>query len=344
MTEIRVPKLNTNDAEYTLLEWIVPPGTLVREGEPVATVETSKAAEELPASGSGYLQPLLPAGAVCSAGAVIARLAAAPAEPAGSGGSDVPRRPDVTITEPALRAMAERGISRAEVEALGRRVIRVADLDELAPAPGAPREERLSTVQRAVAAVVAESARDVPQAFVAVRVPAEAAVARGRELTRQYRRLIGLPELTIAAIGAVAAEHPDCFAAFVPPDRVRRAARVDIGVTVDVGQGLHVPVIRDVPALSLAGIAERLMALRTTALRGAFRPADLADPAILLALHTDPDVTAAVPLVLPGTTCAVSLTARVDGHVGLGLAYDHRVLNGRGATLFLKAVAATLAV
>ncbi|MER7275107.1 2-oxo acid dehydrogenase subunit E2 [Dactylosporangium sp. NPDC000244] len=341
MTEIRVPKLNTNDAEYTLLEWIVPPGTLVREGEPVATVETSKAAEELPALGSGYLQPLLQAGAVCSAGSVIGRLSAAPAEPAVSSVSEMS---DVTITEPALRAMAERGISRAAVEALGRRVIRVADLDELAPAPGAPREERLPPVQRAVAAVVAESARSIPQAFVAVRVPVEAAVARGRELTRQYRRLIGLPELTIAAIGAVAAEHPDCFAAFVPPDRVRRAAGVDVGVTVDVGQGLHVPVIRDVPGLSLAGIAERLMALRTTALRGAFRPADLADPAILLALHTDPDVTAAVPLVLPGTTCAISLTARVDGHVRLGLAYDHRVLNGRGATLFLKAVAATLAV
>jgi 2-oxoglutarate dehydrogenase E2 component (dihydrolipoamide succinyltransferase) len=247
----------------------------------------------------------------------------------------------VIITEPALRAMAERGIERAAVEALGRKIIRVADLDDLAGVP-VGLEERLPAVQRAVAAVVAESRATIPQAFVAVRVPIEAAVARGRELTRTYRRMIGLPELTIAAIGAVAGEHPHCFAAFVPPDRVRRAASVDVGVTVDVGKGLHVPVVRDVPSLSPADIAARLMQLRTTALRGTFRPADLAGPAILLALHTDPDVTAAVPLVLPGTTCAVSLTARVDGHVQLGLAYDHRVLNGRGATLFLKAVAARL--
>jgi 2-oxoglutarate dehydrogenase E2 component (dihydrolipoamide succinyltransferase) len=239
--------------------------------------------------------------------------------------------------------MAERGIERAAVEALGRKVIRVADLDELA-APAVSIEERLPAVQRAVAVVVAESWGSIPQAFVAVRVPVEAAVARGRELTRAYRRMIGLPELTIAAIGAVAGEHPHCFAAFVPPDRVRRAVGVDVGVTIDVGLGLHVPVVRDVPALSPGDIAERLMQLRTTALRGTFRPGDLADPAILLALHTDPGVTAAVPLVLPGTTCAVSLTARVDGHVQLGLAYDHRVLNGRGATLFLKAVADRLAV
>jgi 2-oxoglutarate dehydrogenase E2 component (dihydrolipoamide succinyltransferase) len=339
MSEIRVPKLNNNDAQYTLVEWIAPAGSLVRPGDPVATVETSKAAEELPSTGEGYLRQLLPAGASCAVGAVIGRLDPVPspdAAPVAAGASDV------VITEPARRAMAERGIDRASVEALGRKVIRVADLDGLGGGP-ASAGERLPALQRAVAAVVTESHRSIPQAFVAVRVPADAAVARGRELTRTYRRMIGLPELTIAAIGAVAAEHPDCFAAFVPPDRVRRAAAVDVGVTIDVGQGLHVPVVRGVPALSPADIAARLMELRTTALRGTFRPADLADPAILLALHTDPDVIAAVPLVLPGTTCAVSLTARVDGHVRLGLAYDHRVLNGRGATLFLKAVAARLA-
>ncbi|WP_433214987.1 2-oxo acid dehydrogenase subunit E2 [Dactylosporangium sp. CS-047395] len=336
MTEILVPKLNTNDDTYTLLEWLAPAGSLVHPGDPVASVETSKAVEELPSIGSGYLRQLLPAGASCAAGAVIGRLeAVATAVPA----PVVADVPDLVITEPALRAMAARGIERATVEALGRKVIRVADLDAL-DGRGVV-EERLPAVQRAVAAVVTESAA-IPQAFVAIRVPAAAASARGRELTRQHKRMIGLPELTIAAIGAVAAGHPDCFAAFVPPDRVRRAAAIDVGVTVDVGQGLHVPVIRDVPARSMADLAARLMELRTTALRGTFRPADLAAPAILLALHTDLDVTAAVPLVLPGTTCAVSLTGRVDGHVQLGLAYDHRVLNGRGATLFLRAVAAQL--
>ncbi|WP_433056631.1 2-oxo acid dehydrogenase subunit E2 [Dactylosporangium sp. CS-033363] len=337
MTEILVPKLNTNDDTYTLLEWLAPAGSLVEPGDPVASVETSKAVEELPSGGSGYLRQLLPEGASCAAGSVIGRLEGAPSAAAVVAPADIS---DIVITEPALRAMAERGIERSAVEALGRKVIRVADLDALGGAAAAV-EERLPAVQRAVAAVVTESAA-IPQAFVAIRVPAEAAGARGRELTRQYKRMIGLPELTIAAIGAVAAGHPDCFAAFVPPDRVRRAAAIDVGVTVDVGRGLHVPVIRDVPARSPADIAARLMELRTTALRGAFRPADLAGPAILLALHTDLDVTAAVPLVLPGTTCAVSLTGRVDGHVQLGLAYDHRVLNGRGATLFLKAVAAQL--
>ncbi|MFI5906741.1 2-oxo acid dehydrogenase subunit E2 [Dactylosporangium sp. NPDC051541] len=355
MTDIRVPKLNNNDAEYTLLEWIAAPGAFVAAGDPVATVETSKAAEELPSVGEGYLRQLIAAGGACAPGTVIGRLEAAAAGPAAPAPTqatpaapaptqaalaapttppDISEMSDIVITEPALRVMAERGISREEVRALGLKVVRAADLD------GPATDERLPAVQRAVAAVVTESLA-IPQAFVAVRVAVD--VGKARALSREYRRMIGLPELTIAAIGAVAAEHPHCFAAFVPPDRVRRHAAIDIGVTVDVGRGLHVPVVRDVPALSVADVAARLMELRTTALRGSFRPADLAAPAILLALHTDPDVTAAVPLVRPGTTCAVSLTGRVDGHVRLGLAYDHRVLNGRDATLFLKAVAARLA-
>ena len=53
MTEIVVPKLNANDTTYTLVEWLVPPGATVGAGDPVATVETSKAAEELPSPADG---------------------------------------------------------------------------------------------------------------------------------------------------------------------------------------------------------------------------------------------------------------------------------------------------
>jgi 2-oxoglutarate dehydrogenase E2 component (dihydrolipoamide succinyltransferase) len=91
------------------------------------------------------------------------------------------------------------------------------------------------------------------------------------------------------------------------------------------------------------------MTYRMTALRGTFRAGDLSGANILLALHTDDDVTHAVPLVLPGTSCAVSLAGRqtelfldAGGAVAqrtvvhLGLAYDHRILNGRDAVGFLR--------
>ena len=124
----------------------------------------------------------------------------------------------------------------------------------------------------------------------------------------------------------------------------------DVGVTIDVGKGLHVPVLRAVQATPVRDLAARLMAHRMTALRGTFRAGDLTGATILLALHTDDDVTHAVPVILPGTSCAVSLAGRqtelfLDPRaapspsgpsVQLGLAYDHRVLNGRDAVAFLR--------
>ena len=66
-------------------------------------------------------------------------------------------------------------------------------------------------------------------------------------------------------------------------------------------------------------------------------------------------VTLAIPIVYPGQTCAVAVTAPRpelylddDGRPAtrtvtqVGLAYDHRVINGREAAQFLAALARTL--
>ncbi|WP_327002975.1 hypothetical protein OHA72_49125 [Dactylosporangium sp. NBC_01737] len=146
MTEILVPKLNANDTTYTLVEWIVPSGATVRSGDPVATVETSKAAEELPSPADGVLHHAVPVGAECGPGTVLGRLSGSEAERdrllapdpgAGDGGP--------VITEPALRAMADRGIPMAAVRALGRKVVRVADLAALTAAPPRTRSVRTRT-------------------------------------------------------------------------------------------------------------------------------------------------------------------------------------------------------
>ncbi|GAA0240758.1 2-oxo acid dehydrogenase subunit E2 [Cryptosporangium japonicum] len=356
MSELRVPRLNSNDTEYTLVEWLVATGEPVRPGDLVATVETSKATEDLACADAGVLRHLVAAGTECAVGQVIATVLPVGARvpdgprPGTPGPEGEPLAGEPIVTEPARRVMAERGIDLAAVRALGRPVIRVADLDALTP-PDPGRTEPLSPVQRAVAAVVSESHRSVPTGFVAIAVPVDDALRHARELSRTHRCLIGLPELVVAALGAVADRFPHCFGAYVEPGAVRRPDRIDVGVTIDVGQGLHVPVVRDVAAKPVAEVAKELMRHRLTALRGSFRPADLTGANVLLALHTDDDVTVAVPIVLPGTVCAVSLAGvqpvvRLDADgapvtrsvVQLGVAYDHRVVNGAQAVELLRAV------
>ena len=84
---------------------------------------------------------------------------------------------------------------------------------------------------------------------------------------------------------------------------------------------------------------------------GSFRERELTGGNIVVALHNDRDVLAAIPFVFPGMICAVSLagpreelvldedgTVRARTVANLGLAYDHRFVNGRDAAMFLQHV------
>ncbi|WP_030918664.1 2-oxo acid dehydrogenase subunit E2 [Streptosporangium amethystogenes] len=387
MTEVRVPKLNNNDASYLLVEWEAKDGQAVRAGEPLAVLETSKAAEELTAERDGTLRHLLQVGAECSPGQVIARLLPDGEDP----GDDLASAPaetgaepeEIVITAPARQAMAEYGISMDQVRALGRKVVRRADLvpphtsrartggavsvtlPPIEPmrgtAPLIPPDQddsqliEPSRAQRRTAEVVERSHREIPASFTVMRVDVTDALPFARAETKRLRALIGLPELLVRATGRLLDRFPLFFATPVDGRRARRATTAEVGVTVDVGGGMYVPVVRDAGRRPLDEIARDLAGFRKTALSGTFRERDLVGGNIMLTLHTDTSVITAIPIVFPGQICALSLGAprpevvqTREGAfvtrkvVSLGLAYDHRFVNGRDAAEFLGALRSAL--
>jgi 2-oxoglutarate dehydrogenase E2 component (dihydrolipoamide succinyltransferase) len=374
VVDIRVPKLNNNDVTYLLVEWLAEEGQPVRQGQPVATLETSKAAEELAADSEGVLVRLLPAGSECEPGQTIARIdppEGATAE--GVAGSTVVETVVESVVEavvetvedsgPVLTARAKERIAELgldqdhvmrQITERGMRVVRTSDVDELIATGERDKPAdlyELPAVQRAVAAAVSASHQSIPAAFTALTVNIGAARQLSRELTRRLQTLVGLPELLIAATAALHTDFPLFFASPVDDRHVRLAPAPHIGVTIDVGKGLFVPVVRDAAARDLKDIAKTVMAFRLTALRGTFTEQELAGGNLTIALHTDGDVLLAIPVIFPGQVCALSLGAPrrelVPGDDGaistrtaatLGLAYDHRVVNGREAVLFLSKI------
>jgi pyruvate/2-oxoglutarate dehydrogenase complex dihydrolipoamide acyltransferase (E2) component len=207
-------------------------------------------------------------------------------------------------------------------------------------------------VQRRVAAVVAASHRDIPAAFTVLRVDLDTALARARDLSERTGAPVDLPELLIKTVGDLHKSHPHIFATRTPEGLVRAADAPAVGVTVDVGTGLYTPVIRDLPAMSVSDIADTLAELRMKALRTTLREDDLTGMNLLVALNTTPGVVTAQPIIPPGVTCALSLAAvhdevvlapgsatpRTRAVTDLGLAYDHRLINGAEAAAFLSAI------
>jgi 2-oxoglutarate dehydrogenase E2 component (dihydrolipoamide succinyltransferase) len=329
VTDIRIPRLNSNDDTYVLVEWLVADGVRVTSGQPVAVVETSKAAEELIAEADGYLLHIAAVGTEYVIGELIGVQFASEAERSAYVAAPVAAGAPVesyVVTE-AARALVERhAITPQQLAALGKKVIKSGDIEELL----APAEYPGARQQRAVAAIVTEAHREIPAAYTVMRVYVDAALTVGR-----------LPELFVKALGVSHRNFPAFF-----------ADGGDVGVTIDVGTGLFIPVVRAPATCALPDIAATLMEHRKKAFRRAFKADDLAGSGdIVLSLSHEPDVVLAQAIIFPQHRCILTLGGVLDElhlteagtvanrqYVHIGLSFDHRVINGRDAVLFLRHV------
>jgi pyruvate/2-oxoglutarate/acetoin dehydrogenase E1 component/pyruvate/2-oxoglutarate dehydrogenase complex dihydrolipoamide acyltransferase (E2) component len=313
---ITVPKLNNNDASYLLLSWLAGDGQRVEAGSPIAEIETSKAVQELTAQAAGVLHVVAPAGAECRPGDVIARL-------------DHHRAAD-----PESRA------DQAQIAAPGG--------DGMQPLP-------LSRAQLEVSRVVTASHRDIPAAFVTVKASIDALLRMRNTLAEAAGGAVGLLEVLVMAVARLRPRFPACFAALGAAGEARVADGAHVAITLDADNGLFLPVIRSADRRSAADVADQLAGLRMQALRGSFTAAELTGANIVISWNNEPGVTLVQPLIPPGLACAlsasgtwreVSLTppGELSEHnvISLGLAHDHRLVNGREAARFLLELAAIL--
>ncbi|PWE11545.1 transketolase [Streptomyces sp. BSE7F] len=333
---VAVPKLNNNDTAYLVVRWFADDGAYIGEGDPLVELETSKAVEEIAAPADGHLRIRAAEGSEVGVGDLLAELLAEPpAAPA----------PDTSALTPSDERVAAPVPAAAPVNPPV-----VPPAQEPAPA----RTHVLDRAQQGTAAVVTRAHREVPVAFAAVEVRVDAALARLRTLSDETGAEVGLPEAVVKAVAAAHPAFPHLFGTLVDERTVRLADAVDIGVTVDAGNGLYIPVLRDCAGRSLADLSDDLMDFRMKAFRAEFTAGELSGGCLSVSLNTEPGVLFVQPIVMAPQLCMVSvggpLTRLVleDGVpasttvVTLGLAYDHRVVNGRDAVAFLRAVADAL--
>jgi 2-oxoglutarate dehydrogenase E2 component (dihydrolipoamide succinyltransferase) len=141
IVEVKVPRLAESISDATLVEWLKGDGEAVRLDEPIATLETDKAAVEISATESGVLRHARPVGDVVHVDDVLARIEAgavaapppapaavpAPAAPAAqppavpTGGAPAP--PAVAAAAPfgpaVRRLLEEHGLDPALVKGTG---------------------------------------------------------------------------------------------------------------------------------------------------------------------------------------------------------------------------------
>jgi pyruvate/2-oxoglutarate dehydrogenase complex dihydrolipoamide acyltransferase (E2) component len=75
MIDVTLPKWGATMQEGTVTKWLVSTGDAVREGDPIAEIETEKVDTELQAPATGVMgEILVPAGSTVEVGALLARI------------------------------------------------------------------------------------------------------------------------------------------------------------------------------------------------------------------------------------------------------------------------------
>ena len=385
MTDVMVPSLGESVTEATVSTWFKKPGDVVKVDEMLCELETDKVSVEVPSPVAGVLAEIIaPEGTTVPAGArlaivtegataaVAAPKAAAPvAAPAAPAGKDVEDAPA------AKKAMAEAGLTSAQVTGTGRdgRIMKE-DVAKAAAAPAAAaastpapaaiprapipaddaaREERVKMTR--LRATIAKRLKDAQNTAAMLTTYNEVDMSGVMELRNTYKDIfekkhgvkLGFMSFFVKACIHALQEIPEVNAEIDGQDVVYKNY-VHMGVAVGTPNGLVVPVLRDADQMSFAGIEKKIAEMGARARDNKLTMADMQGGSFTISNGGVYGSLMSSPILNPPQSGILGMHKIQDRPVVvagqivirpmmyLALSYDHRIVDGKGAVTFLVRV------
>ena len=385
MTDVMVPSLGESVTEATVSTWFKKPGDVVKVDEMLCELETDKVSVEVPSPVAGVLAEIIaPEGTTVPAGArlaivtegataaVAAPKAAAPvAAPAAPAGKDVEDAPA------AKKAMAEAGLTSAQVTGTGRdgRIMKE-DVAKAAAAPAAAaastpapaaiprapipaddaaREERVKMTR--LRATIAKRLKDAQNTAAMLTTYNEVDMSGVMELRNTYKDIfekkhgvkLGFMSFFVKACIHALQEIPEVNAEVDGQDVVYKNY-VHMGVAVGTPNGLVVPVLRDADQMSFAGIEKKIAEMGVRARDNKLTMADMQGGSFTISNGGVYGSLMSSPILNPPQSGILGMHKIQDRPVVvagqivirpmmyLALSYDHRIVDGKGAVTFLVRV------
>jgi len=358
------PRLNNNDDSVRFLKFLVAPGTYVKQGDPVADLETDKATFTVEADQDGYVLGFcFEAGETIAVGSVLAWIGATAAEAVPTATPVVPAAPDGARSgKPTLKAailLSQYGLVPRDVPASGERLL-AADVEKYIDTCGSIRTTRSSAASHSAAAP------SEPGSTIELSPP-----ARGMLRTVSWHKSDAVPgylEMSwdttawVEFAGVFQKHHGLLFnplLSLLGWRLVRAAAaqplvnstifaeqrwlydHVNLGFTVQAGPNLMVVVVREAEKLDQAAFVLKLTDLQRRAMRNSLRPEETCGATIGFSSMARWPITRHVPVLLPNTAIMIAHAASSRENACLGAVYDHRVLNGADAVNVLRTMTLT---
>ena len=216
---------------------------------------------------------------------------------------------------------------------------------------------RLSQMRKTIAERMVQAVSTIPHAWCMMEADVtELSRWRDREKAafkaREGVNLTYLP-IVVQAVCRAIKENPLVNSAW-GGDHIIQRKHINVGIAIDVEEGLIVPVVRDADRLSLAGLAQSIAELVEKARKRRLTMAELSDGTITVDNTGALGNIASVPIINPPQAAIITMEAVVKrpwvvndaiairSIMNLCLCLDHRVLDGAVASRFLMSVKKTL--
>ena len=150
----------------------------------------------------------------------------------------------------------------------------------------------------------------------------------------------------VQALARALASH-NSFNAVIDKDELVTFDDVNVGVAVDLGDGLVVPVVRSAQSLSRAQIDHEIARLSDLAIRKELSMPDVSDATITVSNLGGFGIDFFTPILSPPQVAILGIgRLRVEGDrpptIGLSLTFDHRANDGASAAGLLMSIARQL--
>jgi len=370
-TEIKVPVLPESVADATIAVWHKQPGDSIQRDENLVDLETDKVVLEVPSPVDGVITKIVrDSGETVTSGELLGVIeegavttAAEPAEetqPAAVVEEKAADVPDTAKLSPAARRVAEE--ARADVSQVagtgrGGRITKGDVINYVRDgAPEGPRPEERVKMTR-LRSRVAERMKQAQNTAAILTSFNEVDLNAVMELRKKYKEeflqkhdvKLGLMSFFVKAVCDALRKYPIVNASLEGDEIVYHGFQ-DIGIAVSTERGLMVPIIRNAEHMTLADAENSIREFAGRARDGSITLEDLQGGTFTITNGGTFGSLLSTPLLNPPQSAILGMhtikqrPTVVDGEIlarpmmYIALSYDHRIIDGKDAVLFLVAV------
>lgn len=368
MREVKVylPKLGESILSATIVKWYKKEGDFVEIDEPLLEVTTDKLNSEIPSPAKGSLKSILAKeGQELKVGELIAVIASEEEieeqRPSAAETKETKKAsPSQNFLSPAAKAIAkEHNLSEEELRTIprtgaGGRLSRKDIELYLTKKDGATEQIKMSSMRKAIAKTISKTVEEIPTASLVSEFDVTDVlklIKKEKEnFLKTYGYKITITSFLIKAIAEAIKFYPHVNAT-LENDNIIIKKFVNLGLAVNIEDGLVVPVIRNCESKSIVEIAKEVAILGEKARSGSLSASDLAEGSITMSNFGMGGALIGIPIIKHPEVAIIGVGAinkRVaaldDETFGVrdimlvSLTFDHRIIDGMYGCGFMQEI------